>query len=98
MYVQGCYAGGFDTLDAESWAEVVTVKTDGGAFAGIFNARYGWVESYAHVNTSDGAGQRLHREFWDAIFNPDEDEPIRIPKRIICTESTTAPCVGPIIR
>jgi len=72
MYVQGCYAGGFDTVGAESWAEVVTVKTEAGAFAGIFNARYGWVESYAHVNTSDGAGQRLHREFWDAIFNPDE--------------------------
>ncbi len=72
MYVQGCYAGGFDTLDTECWAEVVTVKTEAGAFAGIFNARYGWVESYAHVNTSDGAGQRLHREFWDAIFNPDE--------------------------
>ncbi len=73
MYVQGCYAGGFDTVGAESWAEVVTVKTDAGAFAGLFNARYGWVESYAHVNTSDGAGQRLHREFWDAIFNPDEN-------------------------
>ncbi len=75
MYVQGCYAGGFDTLDAESWAEVITVKTEAGAFAGIFNARYGWVESYAHVNTSDGAGQRLHREFWDAVFNPDESIP-----------------------
>jgi len=75
MYVQGCYAGGFDTTDTDCWGEIVTVRIDGGAFAGLFNARYGWVESVAHVNTSDGAGQRLHREFWDAVYNPEENMP-----------------------
>jgi hypothetical protein len=75
MYTQGCYAGGFDTLGAECMAEMLTVKAVHGAFAAIMNARYGWVEVGAHPNTHDGANQRYHREFWDAVFNPDEDKP-----------------------
>jgi len=65
IYSQGCMAGGFD----DSWgvdciAEHFTVKTDTGAFAGIWNARYGWFWSYS----TDGDSQRFQREFWDAVF------------------------------
>jgi hypothetical protein len=65
IYSQGCNAGGFD----DPWgfdciAEDFTVKTDTGAFAGIWNARYGWFWSYS----TDGDSQRFHREYWDAVF------------------------------
>jgi hypothetical protein len=62
IYSQGCMAGGFDQNDCI--AEHFTVKTDNGAFAGIWNARYGWGRWYS----TDGASQRYDREFWDAIF------------------------------
>ncbi|KYK20021.1 hypothetical protein AYK24_04405 [Thermoplasmatales archaeon SG8-52-4] len=62
IYSQGCMAGGFD--EADCIAEYFTVKTDTGAFAGIWNARYGWFWSYS----TDGDSQRFHREFWDAVF------------------------------
>jgi hypothetical protein len=65
IYSQGCMAGGFDCYYCDCFAEHVTVKTDTGAFAGIFNARYGWFWS----QSTDGDSQRFHREFWDAIFN-----------------------------
>ncbi len=68
VYSQGCYAGGFDTLDC--WAEYITTKTDHGAFAAIMNARYG-LGSY---NDSDSPSQRYNREFWDAVFNPAEEK------------------------
>jgi len=65
IYSQGCMAGGFD----DPWgydciAEDFTVKTSHGAFAGIWNARYGWFWSYS----TDGDSQRFHRQFWDAVF------------------------------
>ena len=62
IYSQGCMAGGFD--EGDCIAEHFTVKTTSGAFAGIWNARYGffWSES------TDGDSQRFQREFWDAIF------------------------------
>jgi len=75
IYSQGCYAGGFDTADAECMAEMLTVKSVHGAFAVIMNARYGWVEAYAHPSTNDGASHRFNREFWDAVFNPAENKP-----------------------
>ena len=62
VYSQGCNAGGFDTDDCI--AEYLTAKTDHGAFAGIWNARYGWFWSYS----TDGDSQGFHRQFWDAIF------------------------------
>jgi hypothetical protein len=62
IYSQGCMAGGFDNGDCI--AEHFTVKTTHGAFAGIFNARYGFFWSYS----TDGDSQRLHRQFWDAVF------------------------------
>jgi len=62
VYSQGCHSGGFDTDDC--FAEYLTVKTRYGAFAGIWNARYGWFS----LGGTNGASQRLHREFWDAVF------------------------------
>ena len=62
IYSQGCMAGGFDNGDCI--AEYFTVKNTHGAFAGIWNARYGWFWSYS----TDGDSQRFHRQFWDAVF------------------------------
>ena len=65
IYSQGCMAGGFDDpWGDDCFAEYFTVKTDTGAFAGIWNARYGWFWSYS----TDGDSQRFHREYWDAVF------------------------------
>ena len=64
-YSIGCMAGGFDDPDGyDCFAEYMTVKTENGAFAGIWNARYGWF--WAH--RTDGDGTRYTREFWDAVF------------------------------
>jgi hypothetical protein len=63
IYSQGCNSGGFDFEDCI--AEYFTVKTVNGAFAGIWNARYGFFWSYS----TDGDSQRFQREFWDAIFD-----------------------------
>lgn len=65
IYSQGCMAGGFD----DPWgydciAEEFTVKTSHAAFAGVWNARYGFFWSYS----TDGDSQRLNRQFWDAVF------------------------------
>lgn len=64
IYSQGCMAGGFDVDYVDCIAEHFTVKTDTGAFAGIWNARYGWFWS----DSTDGDSQRFHREYWDAVF------------------------------
>jgi len=63
VYSQGCMAGGFDVNDCI--AESFVVKTDSAAFAVIMNARYGW----GVVGSTDGANQRFHRQFWDALFS-----------------------------
>ncbi|UCC45441.1 MAG: hypothetical protein JSU65_05850 [Candidatus Zixiibacteriota bacterium] len=70
LYGWGCYAGCFDTTDC--WAEHVTVKHEHGAVAAIMNARYGFGRSRTSVQTTDSPNQRFSREFWDAVFNPDE--------------------------
>ena len=62
IYSQGCIAGAFDYSDCI--AEHFTIKTTHAAFAGIWNARYGFFWSYS----TDGDSQRLHRQFWDAVF------------------------------
>jgi len=62
IYSQGCMAGGFDNGDCI--AEHFTAKTSHAAFAGIWNARYGFFWSYS----TDGDSQRLHRQYWDAVF------------------------------
>ena len=64
-YSVGCMAGGFDDPDGyDCFAEYMTVKTKNGAFAGIWNARYGWFWS----QRLDGDSTRYTREFWDAVF------------------------------
>jgi hypothetical protein len=62
IYSQGCNSGGFDAENCI--AEAFTVKSEYGAFAGIWNARFGWFWAYR----TDGDSQRYHREFWDAVF------------------------------
>lgn len=62
IYSQGCYAGAFDMGDCI--AESFTVKTTHAAFAGVWNARYGW----GTAGSTNGPSQRYHREFWDAVF------------------------------
>jgi hypothetical protein len=69
VYSHGCFAGMFDTLDC--WAEHVTVKTGGGAFAAIMNARMGWGSAFITLSPS----QCYNREFWDAVFDLDENKP-----------------------
>jgi len=65
IYSQGCMAGGFDDPEGyDSIAEYFTVKTENGAFSGVWNARYGW----GVVGGTDGASQRYHRQFIDALF------------------------------
>jgi hypothetical protein len=68
VYSQGCNSGGFD--DEDCIAEHFTVKTLNGAFAGIWNARYGFFWSHS----TDGDSQRFQRQFWDAIFSEDMPE------------------------
>jgi hypothetical protein len=65
IYSQGCMSGGFDNPDGyDCIAEEFTAKTSHAAFAGIWNARYGFFWSYS----TDGDSQRFHRQFWDAVF------------------------------
>ncbi|HVP99948.1 MAG TPA: C25 family cysteine peptidase, partial [Candidatus Thermoplasmatota archaeon] len=62
IYSQGCDSGGFD--DSSCIAKYFTVKSTHAAFAGIWNARYGFFWSYS----TDGDSQRFMRHFWDEVF------------------------------
>jgi hypothetical protein len=66
IYSQGCSAGYFGNPPGydDCIAEYFTIKTEHGAFAGVWNACYGW----AMYDTTDGPSQRYHRQFWDAVF------------------------------
>ncbi|MFH1101154.1 MAG: right-handed parallel beta-helix repeat-containing protein [Methanobacteriota archaeon] len=67
IYSQGCTAGAFDQDAYQSQdciAEHYTIKTPHAAFAGVWNAREGWFNKQINESSS----QRLHREFWDAVF------------------------------
>ncbi len=66
FYSQTCLAGHFD--GAECWAETAHIKLDHAGFAVVMNAR----EGYGAWNSTDGPSQRYNREFWDAVYNPDE--------------------------
>jgi hypothetical protein len=68
IYSQGCISGAFDGGDCI--AEYFTVKNTHGAFAGIWNARYGFFWSYS----TDGDSQRYQRQFWDAVFGENKRE------------------------
>ena len=63
VYSQGCNSGAFDIGDCA--AEYFTVKTEHGAFAGIWNVRAGLGREYS----TDGPSNRFDREFWDALYN-----------------------------
>jgi len=65
VYSQACQAGGFDRDNCI--AEYLTVKTEHAAFAGIFNARLGFLLRF----TSNSPTPAYHRQFWDAIFGED---------------------------
>jgi hypothetical protein len=68
-YSNGCMAGGFDKNNEDCIAEYLTVKTEYGAFAGIWNTRYGWGAGQdPPYDIIDYGSQRYAREFWDAIF------------------------------
>ncbi|MCX6667477.1 MAG: C25 family cysteine peptidase [Euryarchaeota archaeon] len=75
VYSQACYSGAFDGMSPytdnflpyDCIAEYLTVKTEHGAFAGIWNTRYG-IGPMMWSYTTDGYSQRYHREFWDAVF------------------------------
>ena len=70
VYSQGCIAG---ALDKDCIAEHFTTSTRYGAFAGVWNARYGWY-SYGDSGVSnEGSSIRLQRCFWDAVFNPAQE-------------------------
>ena len=68
VYSQGCIAGAFDK---DCIAEHFTSSTRYGAFAGVWNARYGW---YSRRDLSMGPSQRFHRRFWDAVFQQEHHE------------------------
>ena len=64
-YSTGCMAGGFD--DPEGYdcvAEYFTAKSYDGAFAGIWNAGYGFFWTFR----LDSDSHRYNREFFDAVF------------------------------
>ncbi len=71
IYSQGCDAGGFDNpYGYDAAAEYFTVKTRHGAFAGVWNTRYG----YGSPASTDGPSQCFDREFWDAVYGEQKPE------------------------
>jgi len=64
IYSMGCMAGGFDDPEGyDSMAEWFTIKTESGAFAGIWNSREGWAGYLGSI--------AYDRQFWNAIFRED---------------------------
>ncbi|MCL6627999.1 MAG: hypothetical protein K6U00_00180, partial [Armatimonadetes bacterium] len=67
VYSQGCYAGAFDTATSGTddciGEKIVTMAN--GAFAGIFNSRYGW---YTPADPTAGPSHYFDQEFFDALF------------------------------
>ncbi|MBN1578830.1 MAG: choice-of-anchor D domain-containing protein [Chitinispirillaceae bacterium] len=64
-YSQGCYPGDYT---ANCIAEHFTTSNRHGAFAVVFNSRYGWGAHNDGDSTMDGPSQRFDRQFWDAYF------------------------------
>ncbi|MBU1088121.1 MAG: hypothetical protein KKD05_11480 [Candidatus Omnitrophica bacterium] len=68
-YTQGCYSGAFDNRQSDGIygasdciLEHFTTEANG-AFSFIGNSRYGWY----NPGGTNGASQRIHREFWDSV-------------------------------
>ncbi len=67
IYSQGCYPGKFYIPGGgDCIAEYFTVKSTGGAFAGIWNSYKGYPRS--------GESQDYNQEFWDAVFGENISE------------------------
>jgi hypothetical protein len=65
VYSHGCMAGGFDNPDGyDCIAEHYTVKTEHGAYGGIWNARYGLGSN----NTLDSPSGAFDISFFKALF------------------------------
>lgn len=62
VYTQGCYPGAFDQGDCIG--EHFTVKTQHAAFAGVFNARYGWYSP----GSTNGLSQQFHKSFVKGLY------------------------------
>ncbi|MCD4650797.1 MAG: hypothetical protein K8S56_03300, partial [Candidatus Cloacimonetes bacterium] len=73
IYTQGCYCNSFDNREsdgtytsydaiAEKWTTHIN-----GPVCYVGNTRYGWGDGYG----TDGASQRLHRQFYDALYGED---------------------------
>lgn len=60
-YSQGCISGNFEV---DCVAEHFTTSTRSGAYAVVFNSRYGFFYS----QNTDGPSQHLHRCFWDGLL------------------------------
>jgi hypothetical protein len=76
IYSQGCMAGGFDNpLGYDCVAENITVETSHGAFAGIWNARFGFEGGFDEFYL-DGPSQRYDRWFFDAIYNASKNSSV----------------------
>ena len=67
VYTQGCYPGAFDQGDCIG--EHFTIKTQHAAFAGVFNARYGW---YSQGSTN-GLSQQFHKSFVKGLYEENLD-------------------------
>ena len=66
VYTQGCNAGAFDQGDCV--AEHFTVKTKHAAFAGVFNARYGWYSP----GSTNGLSQKYHKSFVYGLYKANQ--------------------------
>ncbi|MFZ5564844.1 MAG: C25 family cysteine peptidase [Thermodesulfobacteriota bacterium] len=67
-YSHACFPGNYeaitDNFPEDCIAEHLTTSTRNGMFAVVYNSRFGW----GMGNSTDGASQRLCRQFWDACF------------------------------
>ncbi len=72
-FTQGCYAGSFDNRETNAGqytADCITEKFTSistSAVAMISHSRYGW----GVQGSTDGASQKIHRQYIDAIFGED---------------------------
>lgn len=71
LWTQGCYGGAFDNRGTDGnygedcISEGMFNEIDNGFVAIISNSRYGWGDG----GSTNGASQRFHRQFVDAIFD-----------------------------
>lgn len=74
VYSQGCYAGAFDsaTSGESDCAGERFVIAPAGAFAGVFNSRYGW---YSPGEPTAGPSHYFDYEFYKAVFVDGQSDP-----------------------